>query len=409
MVALTLQSVLAIGCSSALEATMQPTPNIEATTARTAAAPTHTPTAELTLTTVPTPFSLSLVARWSVPEGMARAIAPIEDTNRPYLAVAIDGYASSLALLDVFDPANPKLAGLIEAPFDSASIYAEELAVSGGYAYIILTGPSGGLWTVDVSNPSLPVHISFLPFESSLLRGLSKDGPTVIMVGDYVGELRYDSPVSDAIGRPTMLTVDTSDPLQPMILGAILGSIFGGSAKVAAQSGLAYMVGPTGLHVVDISDPAKPKEVASLADPDSEMAPYQDTPRRVAGFRASESATKDIAIQDGYAYVASGSKGLRIIDISTPTMPVEIGSLTTESLQDVIVSGDLAFGYDFLMPPRVGQASKILVIDISQPESPKLMDSLETKEAQISDSIALVGDYIYAINDSREILVVSYN
>ena len=409
MVALTLQSVLAIGCSSALEATMQPTPNIEATTARTAAAPTHTPTAELTLTTVPTPFSLSLVARWSVPEGMARAIAPIEDTNRPYLAVAIDGYASSLALLDVFDPANPKLAGLIEAPFESASIYAEELAVSGGYAYIILTGPSGGLWTVDVSNPSLPVHISFLPFEFSLLRGLSKDGPTVIMVGDYVGELRYDSPVSDAIGRPTMLTVDTSDPLQPMILGAILGSIFGGSAKVAAQSGLAYMVGPTGLHVVDISDPAKPKEVASLADPDSEMAPYQDTPRRVAGFRASESATKDIAIQDGYAYVASGSKGLRIIDISTPTMPVEIGSLTTESLQDVIVSGDLAFGYDFLMPPRVGQASKILVIDISQPKSPKLVTSLETKDAQISDSIALVGDYIYAINDGREILVVSYN
>ena len=340
---------------------------------------------------------------------MARAIAPIEDANRPYLAVAIDGYASSLALLDIFDPANPKLAGLIEAPFESASIYAEDLAVSGGYVYIILTGPSGGLWTVDVSNPSLPVHISFLPFESSLLRGLAKDGPTVIMVGDYAGELRYDSPVSDAIGRPTMLTVDTSDPLQPMILGAILGSIFGDFAKVAAQSGLAYMVGPTGLHIVDISDPTEPKEIASLADPDSAPVPYQDTARRVAGFRASESATKDIAIQDGYAYVASGSKGLRIIDISTPTMPVETGSLTTESLQHVIVSGDLAFGYDFLMPPRVGRASKILAIDISQPESPKLMTSLETKDAQISDSIALVGDYIYAINDGREILVVSYN
>ena len=341
---------------------------------------------------------------------MIRAIAVDKSSYGPYLALGLLGPGNaSLALLDVSDSNGLIQAGVIETPFKSDFMAVEDIILNEGYAYLALTGPGGGLWTVDVSNPSLPVHVSFLPFEASLLRGLAKDGNTVIMVGDYEGELRYDSPVSDTVGRPTMLTVDTSDPLQPKIQGGIWGSIFGDSAKVAAQSRLAYMVGPTGLHVVDISVPASPKEIASLTDPDSASVPYEDTARGVAGFRASESAPKDIAIQNGYAYVASGSKGLRIIDISTPTMPVEIGSLTTESLQDVIVYGDLAFGYDFLMPPRVGQASKILVIDISQPESPKLMTSLETKEAQISDSIALVGDYIYAINDGREILVVSYN
>ncbi len=64
------------------------------------------------------------------------------------------------------------------------------------------------------------------------------------------------------------------------------------------------------LQIADISEPAEPQVVGEsvLVEP-------------VIG----------IAVQDGYAYVAEGLEGLRVIDVSEPTSPVEAGFYATHN------------------------------------------------------------------------------
>ena len=79
----------------------------------------------------------------------------------------------------------------------------------------------------------------------------------------------------------------------------------------AEQEGLtvvgsyAYVTnGSHGLRVIDISNPAAPAEMG-----------FCDTP----GYAGA------VAVAGNYAYVADGFSGLRIIDISNPAAPVEAG------------------------------------------------------------------------------------
>ena len=62
--------------------------------------------------------------------------------------------------------------------------------------------------------------------------------------------------------------------------------------------------GYSGLRVIDVSDPAHPTEVGSWDT---------GTGRRVA-------------VSGTYAYVAAGGGGLRVIDVSDPAHPTEVGS-----------------------------------------------------------------------------------
>jgi hypothetical protein len=64
----------------------------------------------------------------------------------------------------------------------------------------------------------------------------------------------------------------------------------------------------SGLRVVDVSNPAAPTEVGSY-----------DTPANA----------HDVAVADGRAFVANHSSGLRVVDVSNPSAPTEVGSYDT--------------------------------------------------------------------------------
>jgi hypothetical protein len=82
-----------------------------------------------------------------------------------------------------------------------------------------------------------------------------------------------------------------------------------------------------GLRVVDVSSPANPVEVG-----------FYDTP----GFAA------DVAVSGNYANVADESRGLRVVDISNPTNPVEVGFYDTpREAGSVAVAGDYAYVADW--------------------------------------------------------------
>ncbi|MDE2860034.1 MAG: hypothetical protein OYI31_06130 [Chloroflexota bacterium] len=392
LVAIALLAVLAISCAAA------PT-----------AAPTPTPSPEPTATAAP--VELSVVGRWSAPpRTTVEAIAAADIGSIPHLAVAIESAASSgVALVDVSDPASPTMAGAIETPFDSRELVAERISVSGGTAYVSLVGPGGGLWVVDVSNPPQPRHISMLPFELSLLWGVHAEGDTVVMAGLMRSESGL--PSERTLGSPGIVTVDISDPARPAVAASMAGSLHGSyEAAVEMQSGIAYVVGLDRLHVMDVSDPSAIMELATLAR--AEDAPIEYTITDAAsgitgvGYERAESAPRDVAVQGGYAYVASGSGGLRVIAVSTPAAPVEVGAAAASSLQSVAVSGDWVFAYDYAVPPQSDRPGVLLAIDVSRPESPTVEAALELKALQVSGEVAAHGGRVYAIDGFRDVVAV---
>ncbi|MFQ5739992.1 MAG: LVIVD repeat-containing protein [Acidobacteriota bacterium] len=78
-----------------------------------------------------------------------------------------------------------------------------------------------------------------------------------------------------------------------------------------------------GLRIIDISDPTNPVE---------------------AGFYNTPGIVSDVAVSGGVAYVCDGFFGLRVIDVSNPASPSEIGLLpTSEQALTVTISEDTAY------------------------------------------------------------------
>jgi hypothetical protein len=128
--------------------------------------------------------------------------------------------------------------------------------------------------------------------------------------------------------------------------------------------------------VIDVSNPTLPVELGVLEVP--------RTPR-------------DLEVAGGLAYVADGF-GLRVIDISDPTVPVEIGLLEGVSgSQAVDVEGDLAY---------LGAYRRLLrVIDVSDPTSPVNLSSRDLVGTATLD-IEVVGDLVYAMDAGSGLHVI---
>lgn len=96
-----------------------------------------------------------------------------------------------------------------------------------------------------------------------------------------------------------------------------------------------------------------------------------------------------VAVSDGYAYVAAGSDGLRVIDVRVPSVPVQVGSLDTPGdARGLAVSGRHVFVAD-------GSSFSLRVIDVSIPSAPVEVGFIDTEEEP--EGIAVAGDYAYMV------------
>ncbi len=140
---------------------------------------------------------------------------------------------------------------------------------------------------------------------------------------------------------------------------------------------LAYLAGSR-LRVVDVSDPTAPLEVASL-----------DTP----------GSTLDLALDGSLLYLAQGSSGLQVVDVSTPT-PQLIGSLDTPgSASDLAVVGSLL---------ALGDAPRELrVIDVSDPTHPVELGA--TSLSANGFDVAAFSDFAYVANRAAGLRVVDFS
>jgi hypothetical protein len=217
--------------------------------------------------------------------------------------------------------------GAAPAPIATLDVGAEarDVVVEGDTVYVAVDGK--GLTTVDVSDPARPRR-----------RG-------AVGVCDELARLAvHEGIVAAACGDAGLVVVDASNPAWPRVVGR--HDVADEVTDVALRWPYAYTGDAYRPHVVDLSDPARPREVDTLDD--------------VSG--------EHVAL-DGTRLLLAGTEGLFVFDLSEdPTGPRLMGSMpmSEPGWEGVL---PLPGSPDRLLLPRGGNGG-LDVVDVADPARP---------------------------------------
>ncbi len=163
----------------------------------------------------------------------------------------------------------------------------ENVIVRGDLAYV--ANHVVGLTIVDFSTPAKPFIVSnHDPQINCDALGLWRD--IAILYGHHESRL---------------VLVDVSDPANPRQTAVYqhdAGTFIQG--EMAVHRGVAYCTGGrSGLIIVNVADPTDPRLV-KLVD---------------------LKGVTDVVVEDGYAFIAAGGNGVRVLNVSEPADPSEVG------------------------------------------------------------------------------------
>ncbi len=266
--------------------------------------------------------------------------------------------------------------GSVETPFPAAALLptnlpmaeANGVAVVGNTAYLT---DSAGLHLLDISNPAAPTETGFYPAESAT--GLVVEGAMAYLMSG--GQLHL---------------ADVSNPATPQQLD--LYPLPGAPTYLAVAGQMAYLgAGQAGLVILDVSNPAAPREVGRIAGDTSKVTVLGQTvyavdgvdtlrifdvadpvhPHLLGAFHPGDVIT-DLAVLPSptdhsipLAYLGTLGQGVRIVDVSNPAGPREIGAYSTPGS-----AYSLALAGDRLYVANGWGASGLSVVDITNPAAP---------------------------------------
>ena len=148
---------------------------------------------------------------------------------------------------------------------------------------------------------------------------------------------------------------------------------------VDVNGNFAYVAaGSAGLQIVDVSNRNAPFIVGKL-----------DTPGNVQA----------VQVIGNLAYVADGTSGLRIIDVIAPEKPISRGSVSgIGDTQDVAIGGNLAF--------VASGSGGLQVIDVRNPDAPTVIGTAATAAAAIGIDVSLDRQLVVIAEGSTGLQVV---
>jgi len=121
---------------------------------------------------------------------------------------------------------------------------------------------------------------------------------------------------------------------------------------------------------------------------------------RVAGW-----APGDILVQGSYAYLANGESGLQIIDVSDPSAPKKVSSLSTPGEAEAIhVQGDYAYLLDENVEEDKDKKTGLRIIDVSNPSRPKEVAFFDTPGK--AEEVYVQGDYAYLADEKAGLRII---
>jgi hypothetical protein len=292
---------------------------------------------------------------------------------------------------------------------------AKAVAVAGDHLYVAQKEQADGrLYVYDISNATKPTLLA--------RRGIIGGIRDVKIVGDYayVVGARCDDNFTCRHYSEYLTIFDVSNPLRPSKRDSFYYDWSAYSKAdalaLAVVGDYAYVAQGMGITIFDISQPSEISEI---------------------GAWQSDYSAQNLFVVDDYAYVAAEEGGLRILDVSTPTMAVEVGAYEGVTVHDVVVVDQYAYliGNDYLymleisdpmMPVKVaeyqlgGEAHEIVVedklayvaagymgvriLDVSDPSALSEVGYYDMPPAAIG--VALSDDGIYVTADRGGLFIL---
>jgi len=244
-----------------------------------------------------------------------------------HYAYVSDACAAKFYIIDVSNPKAPSLTNTVTT--SSSGNY--NVIVQGRYAYVFLAASvtNGGAFQIfDVSNPaSVPAALS------TTIPAGAVSNQTGNMEAMVVGKYLYDLPNQGAGAVSRLYIYDISNPASPSLSnagGTLLCPSACGSGTTNPYSNpegpvivghyayiFEYSDNPT-LDVWDVKDPSAPVKAGAV---------------NLSSVTGSNSNSPEmVTVQGRYAYVTNFQAGkVDVVDISTPTSPSLIGSISTNS------------------------------------------------------------------------------
>lgn len=268
--------------------------------------------------------------------------------------------------------------------------YAIAIQNSGNYSFA-LSGTTATLSVVDISNPASP-SIAKTFFDKKL-----SNTNYFALSGNYIYAL-------DPVNTYSLVVIDISNPLAPKILSTSSSYSSFGFASYPQISGNYLYLTKNGLKVFDITTRNNPQLIGSSSttgssnltisgsnayncDTGGNLFTYNlTTPSAVTSTsfsHASLAGCQRVFVSGNYLYATTGSNGrFAVVDISTPTSPSFIGSVTdTTNLSnavDIQVNGNSAY--------VTLSGGTITTVDITNKTSPVVSNAFTTTASRYASS-----------------------
>jgi photosystem II stability/assembly factor-like uncharacterized protein len=296
--------------------------------------------------------------------------------QRLLVAAGLEG----MQIWDVQTPSAPQLLGVgqvevtgINPPIGNVDLYDH---------YALVECDWIGAASFDVSDPTNPVLVGLNSSSGSSTSDIhvSSDGYLHVVGDQYYARVHIQSdgtipgvggyPIGVArvvYGTPDAAFVERYGQLLIFDLGT--GTYLASNTEVGyfydmvAKGNTAYLAGVSSLMIYDVSDLENPTPLGS-----------------VDGYASK------LEVSGDYAYLASGPAGLRTIDVSDPTQPVEIGFYDTFGWSGTtFMAGDRGY---------IAQGDDgIVILDLGDATQPALLGQYNTPGS--AHDVKVVGDLAY--------------
>jgi hypothetical protein len=274
--------------------------------------------------------------------------------NCAYCAAGYQG----LDIIDISNPSQPRKVGHYSTYGNTKKVYTQ-----GNYSYLL--EEQRGLLILDVSSPSAPYRVGY--YSNLDLQSLSLYIGSIHVVGEYA----YITDNKD------LHVIDVSIPSSPLRLSSYP---LGGTYKVLVNGQYAYFTYDRGFNIFNVSNPSQLKLIGTYKSMEGMLG------------------VTDIFINSHYAYLVVGGF-LQIIDISNPAAPKLVG-ITEKSIgfpPFIYVSGNYAYVVSLGPMPGNEVASCLKIIDISNPSSPTQV-GMTTTYYGVSPKLFVKNNYAYVVN-----------
>ncbi len=201
--------------------------------------------------------------------------------------------------------------------------------------------------------------------------------------------------ITDSVEGLILVNVNTladRDPQNNFLTRAIAwneNNVLAGARHVIFGGHFAYVAADSGLVIVDLDDPMKPKLAAVVPLKGARASALQfrylfaldddgvttidvtdpTRARQVGTARVPLADARRIYVARTYAYVAAGAEGLAIIDVERPEIPKLLGKFTADGklndAQDVVVGSTNASLFAYVADGRNG----LKVVQLTSPDS----------------------------------------